>query len=176
MGRGLRMIATVYCALATAFASAPAHAQGAIQKCVDDAGKVTYQDGLCPGGWAASRIERDTRPADPAALQRAAADRERAAAAAQARARVAAAEAANDARQGRSVASPKANSTTEPRYDYQGRFLSGRGVVGELPGNENMDGRSGVSPTQNARSAGTMPVPGIMQSPAPCKTAQCVKK
>ena len=163
MDRGFRMIAAVSCALAIAFASAGVHAQGAIQKCVDEAGKVTYQDSLCPGGWAASRVERDTRPADPAALQRAAADRERAAAAAQARARVAAAEAAKDAKQGSELAGAKADSMTEPRYDYPGRFLSGRDVVGELPGNENMDRRSGVSPTQNARSAGTMPVPGIMQ-------------
>ena len=176
MGQGFRMIAAVSCVLATAFVSAPAHAQRAIQKCVDEAGKVTCQDSLCPGGWAASRVERDTRPADPAALQRAAADRERAAAAAKARARVAAAEAANDARQRSELASAKADSTTEPRYDYPGRFVSGRDVVGQLPGNENMDGRSGVNPTQNARSAGTMPVPGIMQSPAPCRTAQCVKR
>lgn len=55
-------------------------AQGVMRKCVDSAGKVTYQDSPCaPVERTVATIQRDTREADPVATKRAKAEREEAA-------------------------------------------------------------------------------------------------
>lgn len=64
--------------LAAAVLSAPlTFAQGMLHKCVNEKGKVTYQDSPCASvERTAATLQRDTREADPVALKRAKAERE----------------------------------------------------------------------------------------------------
>lgn len=85
MGQFIGLTAALW-ALAAGLAGTGAHAQGGMHKCVDIEARVSYQDGPCAAGTAMGEIARDTRPADPAALRQASADRLRVAQAAEARA------------------------------------------------------------------------------------------
>jgi hypothetical protein len=162
------------CALATAFGALPAHAQGAIQKCVGANGKVTYQDTKCATGEMAGEVQRDSSGADPVALQRARDDQERADKAAERRARVASAE--EKRRDTQPIVVEQESAPSEPQYIYVGSPQPAVVVVRETSRSDKRDGRNGQSTPSNPRSAGTTPVPSIMQSPAPCNTVQCRKK
>lgn len=159
-----------HAAVVLAFAASTAYAQGAIRKCIGADGKVVYQDVPCESGKkTAGRVQRDRSSADPAGLKRAQAERERAArfaasrmkqqAAEDEKARAADAEAQAYARA--AAADAEANAAAEPRYYYV-----------PLPLAE--------QPVQLPRSAGASPAilqrPGILDTPAPCKTAQCEKR
>ncbi len=103
----------------------PALGQGVIQKCVDREGDITYQDTTCErGSTSIAHIARDTRQADPAALQRAREEQERADRAMDRRARLALAEAELRSRQplpgaGGPLLMPEPYSA-EPYYVYAG--------------------------------------------------------
>ena len=150
------------------------YAQGAIQKCIGTDGRVTYQDTPCAAGKTSGQVERDTRAADPDALKRAGADQERADKLAETRARIAASDA--NRKFSRAETAEQASPPAEPQYLYLGDLQ--RGVVGgresAKPGKGTRPSGPAVNP--NPHSQGTMPVPGIMQSPAPCTTVQCRKR
>jgi hypothetical protein len=166
----VRTIAIV-CGMAFALLTAFVGAQVAIQKCVSADGKVSYQDGPCEASKkAAGQVQRDHSRADPAAIQRAkderarsdqfsAARAERQAADDQARAKADEAEAKAIAK---AEADARATAAAEPRYYYVPVPV----VVQQA--------------TQPPRSVGGSPgitqPPGILDTPAPCTTAQCRKK
>jgi hypothetical protein len=168
-GTGMRQSAGAWfgAGLALTLSMSIAHGQ-AIQKCVDAAGKVVYQDKPCDAGkTVAGEVQRDLSRADPAAIRRAQEERERSEKFTAARARQ---QAADDERQARAddaeakrlvkaEADARARADAEPRYYYV-----------PIPVVQQPAGRSaGASP------AITQP-PGILDTPAPCTTLQCRKK
>ena len=166
-------IVAVACVVTIGHGATSAHAQGAIQKCIGTDGKVTYQDTACAAGRTAGQVKRDTRAADPEALQRAAADQARADKAAETRAGIAAAENARKIIQPDSMG--EVSPPAEPQYIYLGDLQQGVHGVGGSAKYGKSNGRAGLTTTANSQSQGTMLLPDIMQSPAPCNTAQCRK-
>ena len=140
-----------------------------IQKCADPDGGITYQDAPCGKGKTLATLPRAPAYADPAALAVAEADRLKLERAIESRARLAVLDASRDA-----IARGAPPQMDVPAYDgsvapyepyyYGAPYYGGRGR------HDRIGGRG------PAYATGTLPPPGILDTPAPCRTLQCQQR
>ena len=148
---------------------APA-AESEIQKCADPDGGVTYQDAPCAKGKTLATLPRAPAYADPAALRVAEAERLKLERAIEARARLAVLDASRDA-----IARGAPPRMEMPTYDVAPSipyepYYYGVPAYGSNVRPERMSSRG------STRNPGSIASPGILDTPAPCRTLQCQQR
>jgi uncharacterized protein DUF4124 len=164
------MTRTILCFAAALLASSFAQAEIEIQKCADRDGGITYQDAPCAKGKTLATLPRAPAYADPAALRVAEAERLQLERAMEARARLAVLDASRDA-----IARGVPPRLDLPAYDV-GPPIPYEPYYYALPsyGGRGRPERTGRRGAANAPAASLSP--GILDTPAPCRTLQCQQR